>query len=589
MNIPRPEHPRPDFYRSDWQNLNGTWEFAFYEADPLDTNFQHLKRLENQSFPLTIEVPFPYQSQLSGIGKDDIRPSVWYRRKFTVPQNWKDQRVLLHFGAVDYHTKVWVNGTLLGHHRGGHVPFSFDITPYLQEQDNTLLLKVLDELDVDQPRGKQSWCAPFACWYTQTTGIWQTVWLEAVPQTAIETLRIVPDLDDSSVGILVRPNKPAPGYDIRVEASFDGQVVGSVTRPADYPATQLRLRLEDVRPWSPESPNLYDLKVTLIQGEIVVDTVETYFGMRKVSLSNNTLLLNNEPYYQRLVLDQGFWPDGLYTAPTDDALKADIEWAKKMGFNGCRKHMKVEDPRFLYWADKLGFLVWGEFPANYEQSLSGEAKFLPEWQAAIERDINHPCIVAWTPFNESWGIKDVKTNPETQRWVRNVVKQTRLIDPTRLVIDNDGWEHIEESDIYGYHDYTPGEAIVKNYQGLIARARQEEGAGEDGPNSGREMMVDGAKIPNMPIMNTEFGGIGFIVGETEADAWGYAGLPKTVEEFQARYEETFKAIFSIEDFCGYVYTQLTDVQQEINGLLTADREPKFDIEWLKSVNTRKPE
>ncbi len=590
MTIPRPEHPRPDFYRPRWLNLNGTWEFAFYEADALDTGYEHLlEHFRNRPLPLTIETPFPYQSRLSGIGKDDVCPSVWYRRSFTVPEDWEGQRVLLHFGAVDYHSTVWVNETLLGHHRGGHVPFSFEITPYLQERENTILVKVVDELNVDQPRGKQSWCHPFACWYTQTTGIWQTVWLEAAPQQAIDTMRTTPDIDDGSVAILIRPNAPCQGFDIVAEATLNGKVVGKATRRASYPATHLRIDLDDVQLWSPETPTLYDLKLSLVQDNRVIDTVETYFGMRRVGLSNKMLLLNNEPYYQRLILDQGFWPDGLYTAPTDEALKADIEWAKKLGFNGCRKHMKVEDPRFLYWADKLGFLVWGEFPANYDHTLSGEAKFLPEWQAAIERDINHPCIVAWTPFNESWGIKDVKDNPETQRWVRDVVQQTRLIDPTRLVMDNDGWEHID-SDIYGYHDYAmSGEELTRNYRDFIARARQEPDAGSAGPAHQHPMMVDGLRLPDKPIMNTEFGGIGYAKGEPQEGSWGYADIPGTEAEFKQRYEGLLKAVIALPGNCGYVYTQLTDVQQEINGLLTADRRPKFDVEWLKAVNSAKPE
>lgn len=590
MNIPRPEYPRPDLYRPRWLNLNGVWECAFYEADALESAFeQRLRQFQNTPLPLSITVPFPYQSSLSGIGTDDVVPSVIYRRTFTVPTEWAGRRVLLHFGAVDYHTTVWVNDIMAGQHRGGHVPFSFDITPHLHEGDNTLILKVVDLPDVDQPRGKQSWCHPFACWYTPTTGVWQTVWLEAVPQQSIESVRIVPDIDDGSVSILVRPNGPCEGLELTAEASFNGRAVGRASRSASYPATQLRITIDDAQLWSPENPNLYDLKLSLLRDGEVVDVVDTYFGMRKVGLSHGMLLLNNEPYYQRLVLDQGFWPDGLLTAPSDDALKADIEWAKKMGFNGCRKHMKVEDPRFLYWADKLGFLVWGEFPANYDHSLSGEAKFLPEWQASIQRDINHPCIIAWTPFNESWGIKDVKDNPDTQRWVRDVVQQTRLIDPTRLVLDNDGWEHVG-GDIYGYHDYTAdGQKLIENYNDLLERAKSPDRHGPSSINSGRDMMADGLCLPDMPVMNTEFGGIGYVMGEQPEDAWGYADMPATEAEFKQRYEKTFEALYALPGNCGYVYTQLTDVQQEINGLLTPDRQPKFDVEWLRSVNTRQPE
>lgn len=579
MNLPRPEHPRPDFYRPRWLNLNGTWEFAFFGLYPVDDAANYVQYFRDRKLPQEIIVPFPYQSPLSGIGQQGIQPCVWYRRYFDLPADWQGARVLLHFGAVDYEATVWCNDTLLGVHRGGHTPFTFELTDYLRDTHNALLIKVMDPLDVDQPRGKQSWCDPVACWYTQTTGIWQTVWLEAVPAHYVQSVRIVPDLEDGSVLILARPDAPAQGFDLLVEMSFDGQAVGSVRRPAAYPLTQIRLRPEAVLAWTPETPNLYDVRLSLMEGETRVDTVDTYVGFRKVGLSSRMLLLNNQSYYQRLVLDQGFWPDGLYTPPSDDALQADIVWAKKMGFNGCRKHMKVEDPRFLFWADKLGFLVWGEFPANYEHSLSGEAKFLPEWQAAMQRDLNHPCIVAWTPFNESWGVKDVNQDPETQRWVRDVVQQTRLIDPTRLVIDNDGWFHLD-SDIYGYHDYAAtGDDLRTNYD--RARSGQKFGWAGD-PRV--QMMAGGLKLPAKPIMLTEFGGIGFRAGATQANAWGYADIPQNVAEFQQRYEATFRAVFNMPELCGYVYTQLTDVQQEINGLLTADRQPKFDVDWLRQVN-----
>ena len=584
MNMPRPEHPRPDFYRPNWLNLNGVWEFEFFGVYPVDSAEKHFEKLQQRKLSKEIIVPFPYQSPLSGIGHKGIQPCVWYRRHFDAPEVWQSGKVLLHFGAVDYFAKVILNGTTLGTHRGGHVPFSFDITPFLRDKQNELIVGVYDFLDVDQPRGKQSWADPVACWYTQTTGIWQTVWLESVPENYLESARLIPDLDDGSLAIWARPNAPCQGFEILAEASYQGAPAGSVRRKAAYPMTPLRLTLDQVLPWSPEAPHLYDLEIKLMAGDRVVDRVSTYFGMRKVSLSNGSLLLNNEPYYQRLVLDQGFWPDGLYTAPSDDALKADVEWGKKLGFNGCRKHMKVEDPRFLYWADKLGFLVWGEFPAYYELSLSAQAKYLPEWQASIERDINHPSIVAWTPFNESWGIKDVRHDLETQRWVRDVVQMTKLIDPTRLVIDNDGWEHIA-SDIYGYHDYTAnGEQFRQNFIDFFARAKQMPDAGTANLSHHREMMVDGAKMPDMPVMNTEFGGIAYVASPPLSDAWGYAGIPATEAEFTQRYEETFNAMYSLPELCGYVYTQLTDVEQEINGLLTADRRPKFDVEWLRTVN-----
>ena len=468
MSIPRPEHPRPDFQRESWINLNGTWKFEFDSYEVF-----HGKELpQNAAFGRTITVPFPYQSRLSGIGITGHYPCVWYNRSFSVPAAWRDGRVLLHLGAVDYEARVWVNGNLVGEHRGGHVPFEFDIGHLLHDGDNELVVRASDALDVGQPRGKQAWGEPFGCWYTPSTGIWQTVWLESVPQTYVKSIRVQADPVSGDVDLTVVPNQPAHGLSVHVVARRAGSAAGEARASLAYPSTFLRLHIPDIAPWSPEAPNLYDLEVILETGGKVIDKVASYFGARSVGISDDGhVLLNGKPCYQRLVLDQGYWPDGLLAPPSDEALKADIELARAIGFNGCRKHQKVEDPLFLYWADRLGFLVWGEFPAPYEFSLASQARLMPEWLAAVQRDINHPSVIAWVPYNESWGIRDVAKDTSVQDWVRQVVAATRFADPGRLVVDNEGWEHID-SDIYGFHSYAPtGDELAHDVSEALAVAR----------------------------------------------------------------------------------------------------------------------
>ena len=574
--IPRPEHPRPDFERTEWINLNGVWAF---EPDSYEV-FSGKDRLLHAPLKETITVPFPYQSRLSGIGRTGHHPCVWYRRSFEVPAPWLSQRVQLHFGAVDYEARVWVNGHFVGEHRGGHVPFEFEIQRWLVTGPNELTVRAADAFDISQPRGKQAWAEPFGCWYTPTTGIWQTVWLESVPEVYTRSIRVDADPSSGEVTVIAVPNQPAAGLTVRSVALRDGAQIAASQAPMAYPSTRLTFRVPNIAPWSPESPALYDLVVTLEEGDRVLDRVRSYFGARTVTLEQSSVLLNGEPCYQRLVLDQGFWPDGLYTAPTDEALKADVELALALGFNGCRKHQKVEDPRFLYWADRLGFLVWGEFPAPYEFSLAAQARFLPEWQTAIQRDINHPSIVAWVPYNESWGIPGVGKDPTVQDWVRTVVGLTRFLDPTRLVVDNEGWEHVD-SDLIGYHTYAPtGEQLTRELEVALATARGQGAEGDGGPGL-RRLMADGVPLPPRPLMLTEFGGIGFSSGAADGASWGYHGVPGDLDAFRQRFESIFVGLRRIPDICGWVYTQLTDVQQEINGLLTPDRRNKFDPLWVR--------
>ena len=578
MQLPRPEYPRPDFVREQWLNLNGPWEFTFNDT----YHFEDEARFLNcRPYNREIIVPFPYQSKLSGVATKEIHLCVWYRRDFKLPSEWQGNRILLHFGAVDYWCKVWLNGQLLGEHRGGHTPFSFEITNQVQSGNNELTVKVVDTPDRNQPRGKQSWASPVECWYTPSTGIWQTVWLEAVPLNYIEGIQLIPNLDQGTLTIKARVNSVQPELILQAIATFNGREVGKAELPVDYPGTDLMLVLKQIYPWSPEQPDLYDLQLRLSQRETTVDFVKSYFGLRKISIRNSQIYLNNQPYFQRLILDQGFWPDGLYTAPSDTALQDDIQWGKKLGFNGCRKHMKVEDPRFLYWADRLGYLVWGEFPACYEFSFTSQARFLPEWLDAIFRDYNHPAIVVWVPFNESWGIRGIKNNPEVQSWVKDIVRLTRLMDSTRLVIDNDGWDHVD-SDIYGYHDYAQnGDELSLKYELMMKYARGQAVNPPPGIHLDVMMMAEGHYLPERPVMLTEFGGIGYRVGETPPESWGYADLPASDQDFLQRYQSLMEHAVKLPGCCGYVYTQLTDVEQEVNGLLTANRQPKIALELLR--------
>ncbi|MDQ3377196.1 MAG: glycoside hydrolase family 2, partial [Actinomycetota bacterium] len=422
--VPRPEYPRPQFRREAWTNLNGGWRFAFDDGDVgLAEGWQNVTAagLEGSSFDLSITVPFCYQSNLSGIGETAFHDVVWYARTFEHPQA-DDERLLLHFGAVDYRATVWVNGSHVASHEGGHTPFCADVTFALREGENVLVVRAEDpSRDATIPRGKQYWKEESeGIFYTRTTGIWQTVWLEPVNRRRVGSLRLTPDVDRASLDVEARFEGFGPGMTLRLVVSFDGDEIlddrVAVTspvvrrrlpliRPGEAPDTPHLSRWPGANLWTPEEPNLYDLRLELLDavGE-TLDSVDSYFGVRKIETRDGEVFLNNRPYYQRLVLDQGYFPDGILTAPADEDLRRDIELAKEMGFNGARKHQKVEDPRWLYWADTLGFLVWGEMANAYQYSDDSVRRITAEWQEAVRRDYNHPSIVAWVPMNESWGV-----------------------------------------------------------------------------------------------------------------------------------------------------------------------------------------
>lgn len=581
-DIPRPEHPNPIMMRADWHTLNGRWEFEF---DDQDRGLAERWYAGGRNFTKTIQVPFAFQSRLSGISDTAFHDVVWYRRSVQIPSSFKSKRVMLNFGAVDYEATVWVNGDRAGDHRGGHVGFALDITDYLKSGDNVITVRVWDPgTDRSIPRGKQYWQSKSqGIWYTRTTGIWQPVWIEAAPAVHVKRLRVTPNVDESQVGVEAVLNKLGSDLKLRTTVKLNGnlQTQSEISVSTSRPMTVLKLNGQQL--WTPERPTLYDLTVELIAANgQTVDRVESYFGQRKISVHDGKIYLNNAPYYLRLVLDQGYWPDSLLTPPSDEAIRYDIQMTKKFGLNGARKHQKVEDPRWLYWADKLGLIVWGEMANAQEYNEDYAARFIDEWAQIVNRDYNHPSIIVWTPINESWGVNQILTNKAQQEHMKTMYHLLRSLDQSRLVTDNDGWEHTDETDIFGLHDYArTGEELAAKYKHLATEPNRI-------PRNGREALAYGFKYNGAPFLMTEFGGIAYRVGAPVAEnEWGYSGIEPTKEAFLMRLDGLIKALRSNPVWAGYCYTQLTDVEQEINGLMTYDRKPKVDpAEFAKIFNQR---
>jgi beta-galactosidase/beta-glucuronidase len=580
--VPRSEAPRPDFVRDAWQTLNGRWEFEFDDSNR-GVAERWYAPASGKRFTKSIVVPFAFQSKMSGIGDTSFHDVVWYRRALPPPETFTraGRRVLLKFGAVDYEADVWVNGEHAGSHRGGNVGFSLDITDYMRPGDNVVVVRAFDpSTDRTLPRGKQYWEPKSeAIWYTRTTGIWQPVWVESVDPSHVERLRITPDVDDSQVSIEAVLSRAAPGLKLRTTLSLDGKLQAQ----SDVACTGERAvavhKLRDQRLWAPWEPTLYDLTVELVSADgRVLDRVASYFGQRKVSTHDGRVYLNNYPYFLRLVLDQGYWPDSLLTPPTDEAMQYDIKTAKAMGFNGARKHQKVEDPRWLYWADKLGYFVWGEMANAQEYSDLYVERFTDEWQQVVARDFNHPSIIVWVPINESWGVPEIFTSRAQQEHAKSLYYLVRSIDPTRLAVDNDGWEHTDATDLFTLHDY------ARTGDELAARYKIFETDSTRIPRNGRDALALGYKYNGSPLVLTEFGGIAYRTGApASGNEWGYSGIEPTKEAMLARLDGLVKAVVANKAWAGFCYTQLTDVEQEINGLMTYDRKPKATPEELRKI------
>lgn len=589
--MPRAEYPRPQFERGDWQNLNGEWT---YELDLVQTG--HERGLMNtDGFDGKIIVPFAPESELSGVGHKDFIPSIWYQREITVPQSWEGKDILLNFGAVYYVSEIYVDGKFVDRHHGGSDSFTVDITRFVKP-GGTHSLVVCASSDLRarmQPAGKQSLRhGPFECMYTRTTGIWQTVWMEAVAPTGIQRVKYVTDIDRSTVSMEFTMRRNATGNMLTVNVLDGKKVVATDTAPVAS-GSIVSLPIKKAKLWSPENPFLYDVQLILKDASgNVIDEVASYFGMRKIHTDGNKIYLNNKPYYQRLVLDQGFYPDGIWTAPSDEALKRDIELSMAAGFNGARLHQKVFEERFYYWADKLGYLTWGEAPSWGLDANDVEAarNFLMEWRNLVVRDINHPSLVTWTPFNEEFWPDQT----QYPRFIKDIYTLTKQLDPSRPINCVSGGIHIL-TDIWTEHHYEQDPErlrdIVYNDGKMFVRKPdiQERLRGNVGFN--RPVLSDPYTFPtyegDIPYILDEFGGIKCIEANPAkdgSDSWGYGNSARTKEDFYKRLEAQVRVLIEMSDkMWGFCYTQLTDVEQEQNGIYYYDRGVKYDMERVKAI------
>ena len=577
-------YPRPQLVREDWLSLNGKWKFAFDD----DNQFQHF----TDAIPWTTEitVPYPPESEASGVGDRGYHYACWYQREFEISA--KNQRVLLHFGAVDYHAKVWVNGHLVVEHIGGHTPFSADITFALGDLDrHTVTVYAEDDPhDLAKPRGKQDWqLQPHSIWYPRTTGIWQTVWLEVVAQTYINKIRWTPNFDGFEIGCetMIAGDLKA-NFTVEVKISHNGKLLADdhykiIGHESSRKISLSDPGIDDSRNellWSPERPTLLDAELLLLRDGEVIDKVCSYTALRSAHINRDRFMLNGRPYFLRLVLDQGYWPDTMLTAPSDEALRRDVELAKAMGFNGVRKHQKIEDPRYLYWADKLGLLVWEEMPSAYRFTPTAIKRLVHEWEEVIDRDYSHPCIIVWVPFNESWGVPNLTSTQAHRNAVEALYHLTKTFDSTRPVIGNDGWE-ASATDLIGIHDY---DANPRSIAARYGSSVQQELFDRRRPG-GRILTLDGYPHRGQPIVLTEFGGIAYAKqrhSDEGQEMWGYSQA-STDEDFFNRYQQLLEVVNDTPMFSGFCYTQFADTFQEANGLLFADRTPKLPIEKISAA------
>ena len=578
------DYPRPQLLRSQWENLNGTWDFAFDDAGTGISEGWH-----NGFKPqYQITVPFTYETKLSGIGDPNPHSGVWYSRTFTAVKN--DKRLMLHFEGSDWHTRVFVNGQFAGEHKGGYARFSFDITEWVKDGQNRLTVYVTDSFSRSQPRGKQRWKKEnFGCWYVQTTGIWKTVWIEYVPTARIDRLKLTPDVQHKSVHIDAEICGAEVGT-LRAKASFEGITVGEIRVPVKMGKASAELGLENleasewgVRMWSPESPDLYDLEISFYPSgeETAVDCVNSYFGLREISIHDGKILLNGAELYQRLILDQGYWPDSHLTPPSEQALIEDIDKILALGYNGLRKHQKTEDERFLYWCDRKGVLVWSEFPATYRFDDEAVENMTTEWMEIVRQNYNHPSIITWTPFNESWGVSEIARDPMQQHFTQAIYYMTKALDPMRPVICNDGWRHTV-SDIITLHDYAEDAEEFLNWYLNHSRDMLENHV-PFSIDKRNFAFASGFTYRGQPIIISEFGGIAFTGDDS---GWGYGNKVATKEDFIRRFDAITTAIKQLPYCCGYCYTQVTDVQQEVNGLMTPDRQFKIEPEIIAKINLK---
>lgn len=578
MMAERKEYPRPQFRRESWQNLNGKWEFAFDDNNEGKAQgwWKGDKKLDKK-----IIVPFSYQYPASGINDKAIHDITWYRRTFTIEKENAGKRALLCFNASDYETDVWVNGIHAINHKGGFAPFSVDITDYLNGAKNVLVVRCYDGLETAVPRGKQHWEGiTYGCFYYPNSGIWQSVWLEFFGQDCIENYALKANIDTRSVKGEIH-TLYGKADEAQIVLTFQGKVLQEQRIMLPQKRTRFTIDLSDNAfdfnklLWSPESPNLISIDITVYAGGEACDKAHTRLGMRKIHIDEKgNICLNNKPLYQRLILDQGYWEESGLTPRSAEALKRDIELAKAMGFNGARKHQKFEDPYFYYYAEELGFFTWCEMPSALTFCEEEVAAVTREWQEILSVAKNFTSNICYVPLNESWGTKEIATDQAQQDFARSLYYLTKSIDGEKLISTNDGFENVNPTDIVSIHDYEiqraeqfPEKYKEGKYDGLY-------------PQSWR-LFAEGNQYEGQPVLFTEFGGM-MLKAEHKKDTWGYNEGEESAETFYAHLKELLQGIAQTE-FQGYCYTQLADVQQEINGLLRADHTPKFDLERLKKI------
>jgi beta-galactosidase/beta-glucuronidase len=588
----QPAYPRPQFRRPRWQSLNGQWRFAF------DDGLVFTSPRDVTEWPLMIEVPFAPECERSGIGDTRYHPACWYERTFEFPSDALSdegggQRLLLHFGAVDYRAEVWVNDVPVARHEGGHTPFSADITHALRpgtEQRITVRAED-DPHDLQKPRGKQDWkLDPHSIWYPRTTGIWQTVWMEVVASSYVGWIQWTPNVERWEIALDAEiAGDHAEDLQLGVRLASGEHVLADDTYLVAGREVHRRIGIsdpgiDDFRNellWSPARPTLIDAEIRLMQRGKVLDCVQSYTALRAITTNRERILLNGQPLAMRLVLDQGYWPGCLMTAPSDDALRRDVELVKAMGFNGVRKHQKIEDPRYLYWADRLGLLVWEEMPSAYRFTQRALSRLIQEWSEVIRRDYSHPCIVIWVPFNESWGVPDQTTVRAARDAVAALYHLTKTLDPTRLVIGNDGWES-SATDVIGVHDYEGDAAHMRMRYGPEVTPTELVDRRWAG---GRILTLDGYPHRGQPVCLSEFGGVALLDGSQPSPAgqvappWGYL-VCRESGEYEKLVLELIETARTIAIFSGFCYTQFADTFQEANGLLREDRTPKIPLERI---------
>ena len=570
----RNEYPRPHFRRDEWLSLNGIWEFEFD-----DNHDGELRGIHNGDVKLSkeINVPFSYQYPDSGIGEIDFHDTLWYRRSFVYDKIDKD--VILGFNASDYITTVWINGHFAVEHKGGFSPFTVDVTKFVKQGENVIIVKCYDPLDPTIPRGKQHWInKPWACWYIPNSGIWQSVWLDFVGRDSIEDFSITPDIDTNSFSGEVKLRNSYANM-VEIKVYYDNNLIkrqifstdGKYTR---YTVNMMELNfVDECTYWTPENPNLFYVDFNLFQDNVLLDTVHTRFGMRKISTQDGRVWLNNKPLYQRLILDQGYWKDSGLTPPSIEEIKKDVQLTKDMGFNGARKHQKFEDPYYYYYADELGLLTWCEMPSSYNFNCDEVAYVTREWQEIVNTAKKFSSIITYVPINESWGVRKILLNREQQNFASSLYFLTKAIDNSRLISTNDGWENLSDSDILAIHDYSSS--------GDELKVKYNQSTYDDAFQTFRRVLANNNPYLGQPVLLTEFGGIMFEKDQHDGN-WGYNSAAKNDDEFFNRLKSLVDGIYEC-DFQGFCYTQLTDVQQEMNGLLDNEHNLKIDPAKIREI------